>query len=187
VGLFHREEQRLPCLQASAVPANARPRKTMPLMPRVSPATLQRVLIDGSLASVLSGAVLAWRGRRETGHAMAPLNAPSHWIWGREALHRNHTSLRHTGLGSAIHHASSLMWGGFYRLLQSRRRQPTATSAVVDAAAITALAALVDLRLVPQRFTPGFERRLSTRALVLVYLSFGAGLALGGVMAQRRR
>ncbi|MED5618940.1 hypothetical protein [Ideonella sp. BN130291] len=156
-------------------------------MSRVNLSTLQRVLIDGSLASVLSGVVLAWRGRRETGHAMAPLNAPSHWVWGREALHRNRTSLRYTALGSAIHHASSLMWAGFYRLLQARRRQPTPASAVLDAAVITAAAALVDLRLVPQRFTPGFERRLSTPALVSVYLSFGVGLVLGGLMAQRRR
>jgi hypothetical protein len=160
----------------------------MSLSSRAGQATsLQRVLVDGSLASVLSGLVLAWRGRRETGRAAAALNGPSHWVWGREALRRNRTDLKHTALGSAIHHASSLLWAGVFRLLQARRRRPGMASAVVDAAAVSALAALVDLRLVPERFTPGFERRLSTPALVLTYAGFGAGLVLGGLLWQRRR
>jgi len=48
------------------------------------------------------------------------------------------------------------------------------------------VAALVDLRLVPERLTPGFERRLSRRSLAWTYVGFGAGLALAGLLAQRR-
>jgi hypothetical protein len=39
---------------------------------------------------------------------------------------------------------------------------------------------------VPERLTPGFERRLSNRSLVMVYAAFGAGLALAGLAALRR-
>jgi hypothetical protein len=46
---------------------------------------------------------------------------------------------------------------------------------------------VVDLGLVPERLSPGFERRLSRPSTGLVYLSFGVGLALGGLLALRDR
>jgi hypothetical protein len=146
---------------------------------------LQRVLTDGTLASVLSGLVLAWRGRGDTGSAVAAVNAPSHWLWGHEALRRNDTTARHTLLGALVHQASSVFWAFFYDALQRRRRRPTPASAFVDAAAVTTLAAVVDLKVVPERLTPGFERRLSDRSLWWVYVSFGVGLAIGGWLMQR--
>jgi len=148
---------------------------------------VRRVLIEGSAASVLSALALGWRGKQETGSAAAPLNAPSHWVWGREALWRDRVDGRHTALGTLIHHGSSLLWAAVFEGLQRRRRRPTALSVAGDAAAVTALAAFVDLKLTPERFTPGFERRLSPRSLVLVYASFGLGLASAGWWAMRRR
>ncbi|CAM3313163.1 hypothetical protein [Polaromonas hydrogenivorans] len=44
---------------------------------------LTQGLLAGSLASAFSTAVLALTGRREAGSAAAPLNAASHWYWGR--------------------------------------------------------------------------------------------------------
>lgn len=48
------------------------------------------------------------------------------------------------------------------------------------AAAVTTVACFVDLRCTPKRFTPGFERKLGAASLALVYVAFGAGLALRG-------
>jgi hypothetical protein len=146
---------------------------------------LRHILLEGGLAGLLSTAVLAWGGRRDSGHAAAALNAPSHWLWGEEALRSERPDMRHTGLGQVIHHASSLLWAAAYGSLQQRRRRPTPLNALADAAAVTALAAVVDLKLTPQRFTPGFERRLSRPGLFLVYAAFGLGLALGGLAAMR--
>ena len=147
---------------------------------------LRHVVLDGGLAGVLSTAMLAWRGQRELARPAAPLNAPSQWVWGDEALRANRPTLRHTATGQLIHHASSLLWAGAYGWLRDRRRRPTPLNAFADAAAVTALAAVVDFKLTPQRFTPGFERRLSLPGLVMVYGSFGLGLALGGLAASRR-
>jgi hypothetical protein len=147
---------------------------------------LQRVLIEGTLGSLLSGLVLARRGRDDTGSALAAVNAPSHWFWGHEALRRNDASARHTLIGALVHHASSVFWAFFYDALQQRRRQVTPANAFADAAAITTLAAVVDLKLVPERLTPGFERRLSKESLLWVYVAFGVGLALGGVLMRQR-
>jgi hypothetical protein len=155
---------------------------------RLNPARrwLGNAVVDGALASALSAAVLAWRGRVETGSAAAALNAPSHWIYGAPALRRNAATLRHTVTGTVIHSVSGVFWALFYRALRAARSQPTPLNAVVDAAAVTAVAAVVDLRLVPERLTPGFERRLKRSSLIAVYVAFAAGLAIGGAVQRRR-
>jgi hypothetical protein len=70
--------------------------------------------------------------------------------------------------------------------VRARRWQLTPGNAVADACAISAVAAVVDLKLVPKRLTPGFEARLSNRSLALVYAGFATGLALGGMLALKR-
>lgn len=151
----------------------------------VSASWLQRALAEGLLSGLASLAVLAWRGRTDTGSAAAPINAPSHWLWGRQALRSNDVNARYTLLGGSVHVGSALFWSAAYEWLQSRRRRRTPANAVVDAIGVAAVAAVVDLKLVPQRLTPGFERRLSRSSLALVYGSLVAGLALGGVLAAR--
>lgn len=146
-----------------------------------------RLLVGDLLSSGLSAAVLAWRGRAETGSAAAPVNAISHWLWARKALRQDGVSARYTLAGMGVHFAAALLWCGLYERLRARRGAATPTHAVVDAAAVTAVAAVVDLACVPERLTPGFERRLSSRSLVMVYAAFGAGLALAGLAALRRR
>jgi hypothetical protein len=169
---------------------------------------LRNVIASGSAASTVSIALLADRGTRETGSGAAPLNAISHWLHGDRAFAVDRANLTHTALGVAIHHASSLVWAALYEVvlrLMARpgsagkaRREPagsvqlsspaglSATDLLAGAAVVTAVAALTDLRLVPDRLSPGFERRLSAPSVVLVYLGFAAGLALGAAASRRR-
>jgi hypothetical protein len=140
-----------------------------------------RLLVGGLAAAALSGLVLAWRGRAEAGSAAAPINAPSQWLHGREALQQDGVTWRHTALGALVHGASSMLWAGLYELLRERREQHGSTgtsAALVDAAAVTAVAAVVDFKLVPDRLSPGFQHRLSRPAVVLTYAGFAAGLLL---------
>lgn len=141
----------------------------------------------GGCAALMSSIVLARCGRQETGSPYAPFNAVSHWRYGREAFRRNAPTWRYTGLGLLVHGLSSGWWGWVYeRLLGAERRRLAPSQAVAGAAVVTAVAAVVDLKLVPERLTPGFERRLSTPALVATYVAFGVGLAVGGWVAIRR-
>lgn len=161
----------------------ARRRAGPAITPTVSGPLLRgdRLLAGGLAAAVLSGLVLAWRGRAETGSAAAPINAPSQWVLGREALHEDRVTWRHTALGALVHGASSMLWAGLYDLLRERRERRGSTStagAVADAAAVTAVAAVVDFKLVPDRLSPGFQHRLSRPAVVLTYVTFAAGLLL---------
>jgi hypothetical protein len=155
------------------------------LLPHENGSLVRPALRDGALAAALSSIALAWRGRTEIGSAAAALNAPSHWIYGDQALRRNAATLRFTLTGALVHAASAMLWGGVYRALRAQRAERSPVTAVIDAAAVTGVAALVDLKLVPRRLTPGFERRLSSSGVLMVYASVAAGLAIGGLLSER--
>jgi len=145
-----------------------------------------RLMTSTALASALSGATMTWRSRLDTGHWAAATNAVSHWIWGNRALRRNSVTTRETGVGAGVHTASALLWAVLFEALRLRHKTPTVATAVADAAIVTAVAATVDLKLVPHRLTPGFQDRLSNRSLLWTYAAFAAGLALGSALVARR-
>jgi hypothetical protein len=144
-------------------------------------------LLQGTLASAISGVALLLRGRADAGSAAAPINAISHWIWPASALRRDDASWRFTGSGAVTHVLASLFWAAVYASVREWRTRPSPANALTDAAAVAAAAAVVDFQVVPQRLTPGFEHRLSTPSLAWVYMGFAAGLALGGVLALQGR
>lgn len=148
--------------------------------------------VVGSFAAATSLGGLMLRARKEDGSPWAAANAPSHWLWGRPALYQNAPSLRYTATGVLIHSLSGGMWGLLHeKVLGERARDKSFPQLLGDAAMTTAVAALVDFALVPQRLTPGFQKRLSLGSLVRVYGLFALGLAAGSwlvnrVMAERQ-
>ena len=151
--------------------------------------TLQEAAVAGALASVLSAAVLAVAGRRETPGAAAPINAVSQWLWGRqEALAADDADRRHTLNGYLIHHLASTFWAVLHTAALQRSAVPARPlPALAAATATSAVAAFVDLRCTPERLTPGFQHRLSSRALAATYGAFAIGLALGCLVMRRGR
>jgi len=141
-------------------------------------------VLGGGAAGLTSLAMLAARGQADNHSPVAPLNATSHVIWGDRAFHVDRPTVRHTLPGLALHVGSSMFWGAVQQGLFGTRRglAPNARNAALT----TALAALVDLKLVPDRLTPGFERRLSMKSLMWVYGALAVGLAIGGEIAARR-
>ncbi len=149
---------------------------------------LDEAIISGSIASIASTVALAVAGRRENGHPAAPVNAISHWVWDREALYKDRTTARHTLTGYLVHHGASLFWATLHARAWGDRPQATQLApALASATATAALACFVDLRLTPRRLTPGFEHRLSAKAMALVYASFAVGLAAGSMAARLHR
>jgi len=148
--------------------------------------SLKRSLVSGSCGSLLSSVALAACGLIENGHAAAPTNAISHWVWGERAMQFDRADWRHTALGYAIHHASSTFWA----LVHARAIAPdparTAGRRLLQGALLSALACAVDYRLTPQRLRPGFERRLSAVSLLAVYAGFALGLAAGEALQDRQ-
>lgn len=149
---------------------------------------LREGMVTGGFASVASAAALAFAGWRECGRAAAPMNAVSHWIWDRESLQADEPTARHTITGYLVHHGASVFWGTLHARawgMHDGNKRPV--PALAGAAVASAVACFVDYRLTPERLTPGFEHRLSTRSMALVYASFGLGLAAGSMMLRRRR
>lgn len=146
------------------------------------PGLLYRTALAASCASVLSALVLAHYGRKEAGSAAAPINAVSHWYWGDEALSRQGFDAAHTALGYVTHHIASLFWAGLLSLfLQKQPHMNTPRRLVVASAAASAVACFVDFKVTPDRFTPGYEHRVSKTALGVTYFAFAIGLAIGTI------
>lgn len=143
---------------------------------------LSQGLLAGSLASLMSTAVLALAGRRESGSAAAPLNAVSHWYWGDEAFRQQEADLAHTAAGYLTHHVAATFWATLYAALASDKPALRTTPGLaLGAAATSATACLVDFKLTPHRFTPGYEHRLSNGALLAVHAALAIGLAAGAL------
>jgi hypothetical protein len=149
--------------------------------------TLREGLLSGTLAGLLSAAVLLVTGKRETGSAVAAVNAESHWLWGDEALHENRATLRHTLAGIVTHQLSTVFWATLYALVRgdrmAARRVP---QALLGGIATSAAAAAVDYTLMPKRLRPGFEHRLSTGSMVGVFAAIAGGIALGALLLRER-
>lgn len=144
---------------------------------------LLRALGSATLASVLSTCVVSIAARRQTGFGAAGTNATSHWLWGERAKRAHRPDLRHTAVGYAIHHASSLFWAVFHEYWRELRPH---TRPSTTAAGVTAVAYLVDYHVVPRRLTPGFERHLSGWQMFATYAVFGLGLYVAARLMRRR-
>jgi hypothetical protein len=143
-------------------------------------------LVSGTSASVASALMLTACSAIERGRPAAGINAPSQWVWGRREGYARRASLRHTAIGYAIHHATSIFWAVFYERAFGARRGPKSTARILaEAAAMSVGAFVVDYGLTPKRFQPGFEKHLSPPAMVAVYAAFALGLAATTLSRQK--
>jgi hypothetical protein len=149
--------------------------------------TLREGLVSGTLAGVMSAVVLLVRGKRETGSAVAPVNAESHWLWGDESLREQRATWRHTLTGIVTHQLSTVFWATLYALVRGRRQAVRSVpQALLGGIVTSAAAAAIDYTLVPRRLTPGFEHRLSTGSMVGVFAAIAGGIALGALLLRDR-
>lgn len=168
----------------------------------MSQSVLGRAVVSGTIGGLAAAAAASLAGKREDDHYAAPLNATSHIIWGDKAARQDKPSLKYTLTGFLLNHASAIFWAFFYeKLLGRSERRPrnwnegslddssdTGSPAkpmlqpILDAAAVTAGAYITDYYLVPKRFTPGFEKRVSGKSLFGIYVALAVGLAARDVI-----
>lgn len=137
--------------------------------------------LSGSIASAATTAAAAL-GQVELGRAAAPLNAVSDVFWGDAAARRNALSGKYTGTGVVLNHGSSMVWAVVYEKLFGRAR--TVPGMLLGGAAVAVLAYVTDYHLVPKRLTPGYEKRLSRRALAGIYGALALGLSAGAMLRR---
>lgn len=134
---------------------------------------LARALVSGTLAAAAVTVAASLAARRATGSSAAALNATSHFLWGDGAARRDGYSMKYTGVGYAANYGAAVFWALFYEALGRKR---SAAQALRDGVLVSAGAYITDYHLVPKRLTPGFELRLSGKALVLIYGALALGL-----------
>ncbi|MEO8733744.1 MAG: hypothetical protein ABI373_05400 [Flavobacteriales bacterium] len=140
-------------------------------------------MLTAAVATAATTSAIALLGHLENGSAVAPLNAASHMLWGEEAT-TEEVDARHTLPGVAITVAGVASWAGVHELMMPRER-PSVPRALLTGA-VTAVAAYVtDYHVVPKRFTPGFEKQLSRKAMFGVYATLAIALALGSLCRDR--
>jgi hypothetical protein len=138
-------------------------------------AALSRIFVSGLAGAAASAAAAALFSRAENGHAARPLNAIAHIYDGGAPSAHDGAAKRNTLLGFAIHTGASVWWAAFYEAGLALQRRPRRFA---TAAAIAAIAYVVDYYVVNKRFRPGFEAYLSPRGLAAVYAALAAGYAL---------
>ncbi|HEY0978183.1 MAG TPA: hypothetical protein VGE21_12000 [Flavobacteriales bacterium] len=147
---------------------------------------MKDTLATGAMATTATTTAVALLGRMECGSAAAPINAVSHMLWGDEAADTETVDAKHTLAGAVLNAAAVTGWAGVHELMLPRHRAPSVERALMSGATTAALAYVTDYHVVPKRFTPGFEKRLSPLALVGVYAVLALALAAGSMSRQAR-
>ena len=150
------------------------------------PTPLARALVSGTVTSLATSAALALMSRAAGRPAVAPINATSHWVHGDKAARAPETDVSRTLVGFATHHAASFLWAYVFERLAGLRGRPGAPVLFRNAAAVAAVAAVVDYGIVPKRLTPGWELVLPKRSVATTYAVLALGLAVGGWLSERR-
>jgi hypothetical protein len=142
--------------------------------------------LTGSLACVATAAGAALCGLRDSGSAVAPINATSHVVWGEAAAAVEDIDWPHTALGFAVNYGASAFWAALYeKLFGAAAERRDVGTAAGGALAVTALAYLTDYHVVPKRLTPGWEKRIRPASLALVYGALAVSLPLRGLLRTR--
>jgi hypothetical protein len=145
-----------------------------------------RTIETSGPATAATTAAVALCGRIESGSGSAPLNAVSHILWGDDAAEHDEADAEHTIAGVALNAAAITGWAGVYELAFGRSaRQGDVAAALAGGAAVSALAYFVDYYVVPKRFTPGFEKRLSPTSMLAVYATLALSLPIAGLMESQ--
>lgn len=144
------------------------------------------ILQTGITASAATTVAAAVCGALEQESPLAPINAVSHIPWGDEAARHDELSWRYTATGVALNTAAVTSWAAIYEWGCGHLADDDVQGALAGGAMVSALAYLTDYHVVPERLTPGFEKRLSNRSLLGIYATLALSLAAGRLARARR-
>jgi hypothetical protein len=147
--------------------------------------TLQDALAAGSIVCAVTLAAVAARGLTDSGSAIAPINATSHVVYGPAAGNVDLPDIKHTVPGLAINAGACMFWATVYERLFGRGNSGRAGRALFGGALVAALAYVVDYHLVPKRLTPGWEERVSSRSLAMIFGAMALSLPIRSMLERR--
>jgi len=132
-------------------------------------------LKTGAILSATTVAAIMLAGERETGSPWAAVNAICHIVDGDDVSQPSDFSPRESVLGLALNSSIMFAWAGLYEAALAVSRK---SGGVAPAAAAVTAAYVIDYKLVPPRFTPGIEKKISRGSIAAIYAVLGLTLAL---------
>ena len=137
--------------------------------------SLSRGMKTGLVLAAATNAAIMLASDRENHTPWAALNCVAHIIDGDEKEQPVAYSPRESWLGIGVNGTAMCAWGVIYEgaLLVTKTR-----SNVFTALLGTATAYFIDYKVVPPRFAPGIEKRLTHRSVLLAYAGIVLGFAL---------
>lgn len=142
--------------------------------------TLKDGLVRSQSIGLIAAASVALIGQIENGDGTTPLNNVSHIAWGDDGFDQSELSVKYTGSALALNQVSVMSWALLHEWIFGKARDEGRWGvSLAGGILVSALAYVVDFKLAPDRYKPGFERLLSSRGLLAVYLLLALALGWG--------
>ena len=144
--------------------------------------SVTRGLQTGFVLAAATNAAIMLASDKENGSPWAALNSVAHIVDGDRKEQPTAYSPRESWLGIAVNGTAMCAWGVIYEgaLLVTKTK-----SSVLTALTGAIVAYLIDYKVVPKQFTPGIEKRLSHKSVLIAYAALALGLALSPVWNRK--
>ncbi len=145
--------------------------------------SFSRGLKTGLVLAAATNAAIMLASDRENNAPWAALNCVAHIIDGDAKEQPMAYSPRESWLGVGVNGTAMCAWGVIYEgvLLATKTR-----SSLFTALLGTAAAYFIDYKVVPPQYTPGIEKRLTRRSVLLAYAGIALGFALSPLWNKKQ-
>ncbi len=137
--------------------------------------SLTRGLKTGLALAAATNAAIMLASDKENNSPWAALNCVAHIVDGDDKEQPAEFSPRESRLGIFVNGTAMSAWGVLYEgaLLVTNTKSSPLTAVLATAAAY-----VIDYKVVPKRFTPGIEKRLTPKSVLLSYAAMATVFAL---------
>jgi hypothetical protein len=142
---------------------------------------IKPIAADTLASSVAVSGALMLGSLIESGSPWAPFNAICHMTDGDDREFGDDFHPRDTMLGMALNVSALLSWAVLYRMAL---RVSKLRRSILTGAALALAAYIVDYYVVPKRFTPGIEKKLSWKSIAGAYCALALSLAIRPAVAN---
>ncbi len=143
--------------------------------------------LPAALATAATTAAVTGLTKLNEGSGSAGINSVSHILWGDKAADQSDFSPKYTLVGGTLNSVAVSSWAAVHEMLIEKMniaRRPLPM--LVTASLISGIAYVTDYHVVPERLRPGFEKKLTPRAMFAVYGVLALGLAVGALLTRSR-
>ena len=142
--------------------------------------TLRDGLVRSQLVAASAALAVAAVGQLENRDGIAAINTVSHIAWGDEGFEHDELSIKYTGAAVALNQVSVTSWALLHEWIFGKARDDGKWGvSLAGGFLVSALAYAADFKLVPDRYKPGFETKLSSGGLIAVYVLLALALGWG--------